>query len=97
MHTGGTRDVDDVPWLTVLHSEIWCGCTYNLERRGSVKIDNSVPLLVGHLVDDTVPCVSSIVHDDVNLAAAELGRLLDENFDVFVVKDIACYSDGTAA
>lgn len=62
-----------------------------------MEVDDSVPLLIGHLVDDTVPCISSIVHDDMNLAATELRSLLDQNLDIFVVKDVACYGDSTAA
>lgn len=50
--------------------------------------EDGVPLLVGGLVNDTVPCESCIVHDDVNLAAAKLGGLLDEVVDVVVVEDV---------
>jgi hypothetical protein len=50
-----------------------------------VKVDNRVPLLVRHLVDDAVPCVASVVDDDVNLAVAKLCGFLDKCLDVVVV------------
>jgi hypothetical protein len=97
IHTTCTRDVDDVPGLAILDAEIRRRSPNNLERRGRVQIDNGVPLLVGHLVDYTVPCVARIVDDDVDLAVAEFGGLLDERLDVGVVEDVAADCDGLAA
>lgn len=42
-------DVDDVPWLSVLDSEIWRGGSNELEGCGIVEGNNRVPLLVCHL------------------------------------------------
>jgi hypothetical protein len=53
-----------------------------------------MPLLVCHLVDYAVPCISGIVDDDVDLAAAELRGLEDEGLDVGVVEDVAGDRDG---
>jgi hypothetical protein len=62
-----------------------------------MQVDNSVPLLVRHLVNDTVPCITRIVDDDVDLAVAKLRSLLDERLDVSIVEDVAGYRDGAAA
>lgn len=97
MHTRGTRDVDDIPRLAVLDSEVRRSCPDNLERRSSVYVDDCVPLLVRHLVDDAVPCVPGIVNDDVDLAAAELCGFLDEIRNVCIVEDIAGDRDSSAA
>lgn len=51
--------------------------------------EDGVPLLVGSLVNDTVPCETCVVHDDVDLSASKLGGLLDEVVDVVVVEDIS--------
>jgi hypothetical protein len=48
-------------------------------------------------VDDTVPCVASIVDNDVDLAVAELSCLLDKRLDVSVVEDVAADCDRLAA
>jgi hypothetical protein len=62
-----------------------------------VQVDNGVPLLIRHLVNDTVPCVARIVDDDVDLAVAKLRSLLDERLDVRIVEDVASNCDGAAA
>lgn len=54
-------------------------------------------MLVRHLVDHAVPCISRIVDDDVDLAVSELGGLFDERLDVSVVEDVAADSDGLSA
>lgn len=48
-------------------------------------------------MDDTVPGVASIVDNDVDLAVAKLGGLLDEVVNVVLVEDVASDSDGLAA
>jgi hypothetical protein len=97
IHTRRTRDVDDVPWLAVLDAEVWRRSAHNLERRGSVQVDDGVPLLVRHFVDHAVPCVARVIDDDVDLAVAKLRRLLNERLDVGIVEDVARDSDGAAA
>ena len=97
MQTTCARDVDDVPGLPILYPEVRrCGPD-NLERRGTVQIDNGVPLLIRHLVNDTVPCVARIVDNDVNLAASKICGFLDELSDVFVLQNIAYDGDSGAA
>lgn len=85
MQTRCGRDVDNVPWFAVLDTEIWSSSADNLEGRCAVKVDNGMPLLVGHLVDHAIPCVARIVHDDVDFAVSKLCRLLDELVDVVVI------------
>jgi hypothetical protein len=46
-------------------------------------------------VDHSVPCVSRIVDNDMDLAVAELGRLLDKSRQVGVVRDIARNGNGS--
>jgi hypothetical protein len=48
-------------------------------------------------VNDTIPCVSRVVDNDVNLAASEICGFLDEFSDVFVFQNVAYDSDGGAA
>jgi hypothetical protein len=97
IHTRRARDVDNVPRLAVLDAEVRRRLAHNLERRRRVQVDNRVPLLVRHLVDDAVPCVAGIVDDDVDLAVAKVGRFLDERLDVGVVEHIAADCNGAAA
>lgn len=40
-------------------------------------------------MNDTIPCVASVVDDDVDLAASEFSGLLDELRNVRVVENIA--------
>ena len=75
IQTTGTRDVDDIPGLAVLHTEVGRRSAHNLERRGRVQVDNGVPLLISHLVDDAVPCVARVIDDDVDLAVVELASM----------------------
>jgi hypothetical protein len=48
------------------------------------------------LVDHTVPSVTCIIDDDVDLAVAELCGLLDERVEVFVVEHVAWGGNGFA-
>ncbi len=96
IHTTCARDVDDVPGLAVLDPKVRRCSPYNLEGRCRVQVDNGMPLLVRHLVNHTIPCVASIVDDDVNLAASKLSCFGDERLDVGVVEHVARYSQGTA-
>ncbi|MCY1438861.1 hypothetical protein D9M71_550770 [compost metagenome] len=51
------------------------GRTQDAERRGQVAVDNGVPLLVGHLLDDVVPGVAGVVDDDVDATIVLHGGL----------------------
>jgi hypothetical protein len=62
-----------------------------------MEVDNGMPLLVRHLVDDAVPRVPGVVDDDVDLAVAELCGFGNERFDVGVVEHVAGDGDGGAA
>lgn len=61
-----------------------------------MQVYNRVPLFVCDFVDHAVPREAGIVHDEVDLAAAELRGFLDEVFDVLVVEDVAGDGDGLA-
>jgi hypothetical protein len=94
VHTTRTRDVDDTPRFSILDPEVRCCGANDLEGCRRVQVDNGMPLLVGHLVDYAVPCISSIVDNDVDLAAAKLSRLGYESLNVVVVKYVARDRDG---
>ena len=91
------RDINDIPLLAVLDSEVRCSSANNLKRCGTVESNNSVPLLVRHLVNNAVPCIARIVYDNVDLSIAEFSGLLDEVGNVGVVKDVAYYGNCGAA
>jgi len=91
------RDVDDVARLAVLDAEVGRRRADQLERRAAVQVDDRVPLLVGCAVDHSVPREACVVHDDVDLAVAELCRLLDQLVDVGVDEDVAGHGDCAAA
>ena len=80
--------------LLILDAEIRRRSTNQPERRGVVHAQDRVPLLIGDLVDHTVPGVAGIVDDVVDLAAAKLGGLLDQDVDVVGVRDVAGNGDG---
>jgi hypothetical protein len=46
-----------------------------------------------YLVDNAIPCVASIVDDDVDFAIAELGSLLYELGEVCIVEHVTSNSD----
>ena len=96
MYAARTRDVDDVPGFAILDPKVQCRSSHNLERCGCVQVDDGVPLLVGHLVYNTVPCVSSIVDNNMDLATAKLCRFCNERLDVAIVEDVAHYCNGAA-
>ena len=58
------------------------------ERRRQMDVEDGVPLLVGHLLDDRVPGVAGIVHHD--MAAAEgVDRGLDDAVAEVGLGDVA--------
>ena len=56
---------------------------------------DGLPLLVCDLMDDTIPSVSSIVYDVVDLAASKFCSLLDQDVEVGFVCYVAGDRDGT--
>jgi hypothetical protein len=48
-------------------------------------------------MDDAVPGVAGIVHDDMDLAIAKLGGLLNQSLKVCVVKHVTRDGKGTTA
>lgn len=89
----GTRDIDNGSGLAVFDPEVRRRRTDELEGSFGMEVHNGVPLLVAHLVDDTVVCVAGIVDNDVNLAPTKLGRLLDQRLDVLCIEHIARHRD----
>jgi len=65
-----------------------------LEGRGAVKGDDRVPLLVGRLVNDTVPCESGVVDNNMDLAIAKLCRLLYQLLNVLSAEHVTRDGDG---
>jgi hypothetical protein len=47
-------------------------------------------------MNHSIPGKTRIIHEDMDLPVAELGRLGDEVLDVGVVEDIADYSEGAS-
>ncbi len=70
----GRADVDDAAGLAVAHAEVGRRRPHQPERRRGVQAHDCLPLVVAHLVDHPVPRVPGVVHEDVQLAAPELGR-----------------------
>lgn len=88
-----TTDINDDPFLAVLDPEIRSCLPDQAERRSVMHGQHRVPLLVRDLVDDTVPSVTRIIHDDVDLAVAELCGLLDQHREVMGVGHVAGDAD----
>lgn len=88
------RDIDDASLLTVFDSEIRCGLSDQPEGSSVVDCEDGIPLLVGDLVDHTVPCVAGIVDQDVNLAIAKLGRFGHQDGEVIGIGHITRDRDG---
>ena len=51
-------------------------------------------MLETYLVHHPVPRKPGIVHNDMDLAVAKLGRLLHQVFDVAVLEQVAYHGDG---
>jgi hypothetical protein len=77
-----TRDIHHTPTLSIPHPKIRRRLSDDLKRRSTMQVENRLPLLIRHLVDDTIPRVSRVVDDDVDFAVAEGGGFLDEGCDV---------------
>lgn len=77
-------------------TEIW-GCrSYELEWCGVMQSKDRLPLLVGRLVNHSIPSVARIVHNDVDLAIAEISCLLDQLVNVRITQHIAWNGDRAA-
>ena len=72
------------------------GRAQDAERRGQMAVQDGVPLLVGHFLDDVVPGVAGIVHDDVE-ALVGLHRGCDEPVREIGGGDVADAGDSLAA
>ena len=70
--------------------------TQNTERRGQVDVEDRVPLLVAHLLDDRVPGVAGIVHDDMAVAE-RVDRRLDDAIAEVGLGDVAVAGHRLAA
>lgn len=62
MDSRGGGDVDDATWFAVLDTEVGSGGSNELERSCSVQGHDGIPLLVGRLMDDSVPCEARVVY-----------------------------------
>jgi hypothetical protein len=94
VRAGGARNLHNTSWLAVLDAEVGRGFAHEAEWRGVVYGEHRVELLVAHLVDHPVPRVAGVVDDDVDLAAAEVGRCFDELREVRRVCHVAGHGDG---
>jgi hypothetical protein len=86
--TRRAADVDDASWLSVLDSEVGSSLSDEPEWCSVVYSEDSIPLLIGNLMDDAVPRVASVVYDVMKLAATKLGGLLYQDFKVGLISDI---------
>jgi hypothetical protein len=62
-----------------------------------MQVEDRLPLLICHLVDDAVPSVARVVDDDVDFAIAEGGGFLDEGCDVRGGEHVAGDGEGGSA
>ena len=89
MGAGCGGNVDDAAWFTILDTEVWGSLSDQPERSGVVHRENGIPLLIGDFMDDTIPGITGIVDNDMNLSISKLCRLLDQNGEEVGVGDIA--------
>lgn len=82
------RDIDDDSLLAILDPEVGRSLPDQPEGGGVVDGEDSVPLLVGNLVDDAVPRVAGVVDNDVDLAVAKLRRLGHQHWEVVGVRHV---------
>ena len=66
------------------------------ERRGQVDVEDGVPLLVAHLLDDRVPGVAGVVHHDMAVAEG-VDRGLDDAVAEVGLGDVAVAGHRLAA
>jgi hypothetical protein len=50
-----------------------------------------------YLMNNGIPRETSVIHNDVHLAVAKFGGLLDQLLDVVVLQEVTRYSDCLAA
>ena len=87
-------NIDDASGLSILDSEVWRSRPYQPEGSSCVYCKNSVPLLVRHLVDNTIPGIARIVYDVVDLPTPKLHSFLDEDIEISLVCYVARNGDG---
>ena len=93
----GAADVDDTPWLSVLDAEERRRRPHQLERGRVVQGEDGLPLLVGHFVDDCVPCEPGIVDDDVDLAATKFCALLHQLIYMLGIQHVTGHINGLSS
>lgn len=54
-----------------------------------------IPLLIAHLMYDSIPSIPRVIHDDMDLPAAELSSLVDQDREVLLVAHVAGDRDGS--
>jgi len=62
-----------------------------------VESENGVPLLVCHLVNDTIPSIARVIDDDIDLSIAKVCSLLNKIIDIFRLENISGHSYSLAA
>jgi hypothetical protein len=81
-------------------STAWRKCCWKArryaERRRQVDVEDGVPLLVAHLLDDRVPRVAGIVDHDMAVAE-RVDRRLDDAVAEIGLGDVAVAHHGLAA
>ncbi|EPE07043.1 transcription factor tfiiic complex subunit [Ophiostoma piceae UAMH 11346] len=97
VHARRRRDIDNVAALAVRDAEVGRGSTDQAERCLGMQVQDVVPLLVAHLVDDAVPGVAGVVDDNMDLAVAERSGLGNELVNVLLLEEVARHRNGLAA
>ena len=59
-----------------------------------MQCENSLPLLVGHLMNDRIPNKPRIIDNNMDFAIAKFGSLRHEFFDVFRIEHVTWYGNG---
>lgn len=94
MGAGHTRDVDDDSDIVVFDPEIG-RCFPNQPEGGSVVNGNyRLPLLVGQLMNNTIPGKPCVVYNDMNFALTKFSGFRDEILKINWIRYIAWDEDG---
>lgn len=82
-------DIDDTSRRSISDPEIRRSGLYDVEGCSAMYREHRLPLFRRRLVHHGIPSEARIIDDNINLAVAEVCRLLDEVINGFLVGDVA--------
>src|ERR1700761_3231466 len=68
-----------------------------MRNRATISIERLTPLCVLNLFNWVIPCITCIIHNDMNPTTTEFGSLFDQIFNGFIVCYISSDGDGRTA